>query len=125
MTVGKNHNAREVNQRLSLMEKASTRFLQQPFFGEKVLITGASGFIGSHLCRRLCEADIEIHAISRVKRQEHEGKLRWWQGDLSDSVTARDFVQAIKPDVIFHLASHVRGAREREKVMRTFRSNLL
>jgi nucleoside-diphosphate-sugar epimerase len=93
--------------------------------GQRVLITGASGFIGSHLCRRLCQAGIETHAISRAKRPEHESKLQWWQGDLSDSATARDLVQAVKPDVIFHLASHVMGARSLENVLPTFRSNLL
>jgi UDP-glucose 4-epimerase len=97
---------------------------QKPFAGEKVLITGASGFIGSHLCRRLCQAGIELHAISRVKRPGHEDRLRWWQGDLSDSATARDLMQAVKPDVIFHLASHVMGARSLQNVLPTFRSNL-
>jgi UDP-glucose 4-epimerase len=99
--------------------------IQHPWFGDKVLITGASGFIGSHLCRRLGKGDIELHAISRVRRCAEEGKLQWWQGDLSDSATARDLLNAIKPEVIFHLASHVMGARNLDNVMPTFRSNLL
>ena len=107
------------------MDTASTNTLQQSFFGKKVLITGASGFIGSHLCRRLSESDVELHAISRVKRSECDSKLQWWQGDLSDSVMTREFVRAIQPDVIFHLASHVKGARSVGNVMPTFRSNLL
>ena len=107
------------------MDNDVTSSVQRPFFGEKILVTGASGFIGSHLCRRLCKAGIDLHAISRVKRLGHESNLQWWQGDLSDSVTARDLVQTVKPDVIFHLASHVMGARNLENVMPTFRSNLL
>ena len=107
------------------MEKDPTSFAQPCFFAEKVLITGASGFIGSHLCRRLCTTGIELHAISRAKRPSHGSKLQWWQGDLSDSAMARDLVQAVKPDVIFHLASHVMGARNLENVLPTFRSNLL
>jgi nucleoside-diphosphate-sugar epimerase len=99
--------------------------IQKPFLGEKVLITGASGFIGSHLCRRLYQTGIELHAVSRAKRPAHEDKLQWWQGDLSDSATARDVVQAVKPDVIFHLASHVMGARSLENVLPTIQSNLL
>lgn len=107
------------------MDNDVTSSVQRPFFGEKILVTGASGFIGSHLCRRLCKAGIDLHAISRVKRLGHESNLQWWQGDLSDSVTVRDLVQTVKPDVIFHLASHVMGARNLENVMPTFRSNLL
>lgn len=113
-----------VTQPRTFMDNQAPSSNQKPFVGEKVLITGASGFIGSHLCRRLCQAGIELHAISRVKRPESEEKLRWWQGDLSDSATARDLVQAVKPDVIFHLASHVMGARTLENVLPTFRSNL-
>jgi UDP-glucose 4-epimerase len=107
------------------LENDATNYVQHPFFGEKILITGASGFIGSHLCRRLCKDGIELHAISRVERSSHESRIQWWQGDLSDSATARDLVQAIKPGVIFHLASHVMGARNLENVLPTFRSNLL
>ena len=107
------------------MDNQPASFIQRPFLSEKILITGASGFIGSHLCRRLCQAGIELHAISRVKRPGYEEKLRWWQGDLSDSAIARDLIQAIKPDVIFHLASHVMGARSLENVLPTFLSNLL
>ena len=106
------------------MKKEAQSSIQKPVLGERVLITGASGFIGSHLCRRLSEVDIELHAISRTQRPRHEGRLQWWQGDLSDSTTAREVVQMIKPDVIFHLASHVMGARNLENVLPTFRSNL-
>jgi UDP-glucose 4-epimerase len=107
------------------MDYQATTYVQRPFYGEKILITGASGFIGSYLCRRLCEAGIEVHAISRMKRSGRGNTLQWWQGDLADSATARDLVQAIKPVVIFHLASHVMGARNLENVLPTFRSNLL
>ncbi len=105
-----------------------TRFKSaiQQFRGQRVLVTGGSGFIGSHLCRRLCNAGLEVHAISRRKRsREEENNLKWRQGDLSDLATARDLVRAVKPDVIFHLASHVMSARDLENVMPTFRSNLL
>jgi nucleoside-diphosphate-sugar epimerase len=30
---------------------------------QRILITGASGFIGSHLCQRLLEEQDEVHAI--------------------------------------------------------------
>jgi UDP-glucose 4-epimerase len=104
-----------------------TRFKSatEQFRGQKVLVTGGSGFIGSHLSRRLCNAGTEVHAISRRRRSREENNLRWRQGDLSDWATARDLVREVKPDVIFHLASHVMSARDLENVMPTFQNNLL
>ena len=49
----------------------------------KVLVTGGSGFIGWHLCRRLCEEGSEVHATSRISsvqllRADRSGGTRTW-----------------------------------------------
>ena len=40
----------------------------------KVLVTGGSGFIGWHLCRRLCEEGSEVHATSRTAASDCSGR---------------------------------------------------
>jgi nucleoside-diphosphate-sugar epimerase len=95
-----------------------------PVSGKKVLVTGASGFIGTHLCGRLHQMGAEVHGVSRVVRAVEERSVRWWQGDLSDITIVQKLLSAIKPEVIFHLASHVAGAREVNRVLPTFASNL-
>jgi nucleoside-diphosphate-sugar epimerase len=65
----------------------------------------------------------EVHAVSRYNRDPVTG-VRWWQGELADEATVHRLVQSIKPDIIFHLASHVEGTRDRSLVMPTFQSNL-
>jgi UDP-glucose 4-epimerase len=92
---------------------------------QKALVTGASGFIGSHLCRRLCEIGVEVHGISRKDRTADQDGLRWWKGDLSNTETVHKLLKKIKPDLIFHLASHVLGARDIIHVLPTFYDNLL
>lgn len=94
------------------------------YYGKKVLVTGASGFIGSHLCDRLNDLGAEVHGVSRKTKPGDSNKLRWWQGDLSDIKVVRKILNAVKPEIVFHLASHVVGARNLEIVLTTFRSNL-
>jgi UDP-glucose 4-epimerase len=91
---------------------------------QRILITGANGFIGSHLCHRLGQEQAEVHAVYRTQRPLEEGQARWWQADLSDEAAVRALFRDIRPDVIFHLASHVKGAPNLEHVLPTFRSNL-
>lgn len=99
--------------------------LSSPFFGQKILITGASGFIGSHLLRRLYREGTEVHALSRTKHSSDDNRLYWWQVDLAETEAVWKLVRTIKPDVVFHLASHNVGARDLDLVMLTFRSNLI
>jgi nucleoside-diphosphate-sugar epimerase len=92
---------------------------------QKVLVTGAAGFIGSHLCRTLLDGGAEVHGISRKAQPDSEGGMHWWQGDLANASIARDLIAVIKPDIIFHLASHVAGSRDLRLVWPTFESNLM
>ena len=92
--------------------------------GQRVLVTGANGFIGSHLCSHLHREGAEVHAVYRSQRPIHIGEQRWWQGDLADLDAVKRIVSQTRPEVIFHLASHVKGAPGLEHILPTFRSNL-
>ncbi|MCM0083332.1 SDR family NAD(P)-dependent oxidoreductase [Geomonas sp. Red32] len=98
--------------------------MPQRLCGQTVLVTGASGFIGSHLCRRLCGMGAAVHAVSRTGAGEAEGCVRWWQGDLADPGTVQKLMAAVRPEVIFHLAGYPVGRREVEQVFPSFQSNL-
>jgi UDP-glucose 4-epimerase len=91
---------------------------------QKILVTGANGFIGSHLCRRLLQENSEVHGFSRSPEASPKAGFRWWQGDAADFARMREIVSSVKPAYIFHLASEVIGARSLEAVLPTFRSNL-
>lgn len=92
--------------------------------GRQVLVTGASGFIGQHLCRRLLARGARVHAVSRSARASQHASLRWWQGDLAEIDAAKAIMKEARPEIVFHLASHVMGAPAAEHVLPTFRANL-
>jgi UDP-glucose 4-epimerase len=92
--------------------------------GRAVLVTGASGFIGAHLCDRLLAYGAEVHAVSRQARRSGKKHLQWWQADLRDQDAVRGLVKATQPQIVFHMSSCVVGSRTLEAVVPTFHDNL-
>ena len=91
---------------------------------KRILVTGASGFIGSRLCRILHNQEVELHGVSRKSMKDRGMDMRWWVADLTEMDRIKTVLGRIRPDIIFHLASHVVGARTMENVMPAFRNNL-
>lgn len=87
-------------------------------------MTGASGYIGPHLCRRLLKIGADVFAVSRTRPSIDNKRLQWYQVDLSDFKAAQKLLMNIKPDVIFHLAGHAAGGREIGLVLPTYHSNV-
>lgn len=92
--------------------------------GRVALVTGASGFIGSALARRLRAHGAEVHGTYRGAPGASASCDRWWRCNLEDASALRSVIRQFKPELIFHLASHVSGARGVELVSSTFQSNL-
>ena len=80
----------------------------------KVAVTGAGGFIGSHLCEALLRDGHEVRALVRYNSQgsrgyladvpaEQAGKLEVSLGDVRDAACVRELVEG--RDVVFHLAA--------------------
>ena len=85
----------------------------------RALVTGATGFIGAHLCRRLEEAGETVFTVSR----RATSGSRHVVADLTDPVEARRVIEQTAPDVVYHLASAVTGARDLAAVWPTFAAN--
>lgn len=71
-----------------------------------VLVTGSTGFIGSHLCRALCEAGHSVRAFHRPSSPLRllEGlDVEHTQGDLTRPETLQEAMQGV--EVVFHAAA--------------------
>lgn len=90
----------------------------------KVLITGASGFLGTHLVQRLCPISGEVHATSRTQRPTLKGGPLWWQTNLEDLGAVRSLFETVKPDIIFHMSGLASAIQTVEFVLPTFHSLL-
>jgi UDP-glucose 4-epimerase len=88
-----------------------------------VLVSGATGFIGSALCRELRKEGAIVHGISRHQHSSDRCNY-WWRANLSDMDEVNRVVKGVKPDYIFHLASHALGDRSIMLVHPTFHNNV-
>jgi nucleoside-diphosphate-sugar epimerase len=78
---------------------------------ERVLITGASGFIGACLARDRIAAGDDVHLVLRPEAKRWrliglEGRYTPHWTDVRDAEGIRRAVVACKPDVVYHLATH-------------------
>jgi len=89
-----------------------------------ILVTGASGFIGSRLCERLVAEGHGVHGVSRTPRISHKDSVQWWPADLADGNAVRTLLTKVRPNIVFHLASRVTGSREICEVEQVFLSDL-
>ena len=69
----------------------------------RVLITGATGFIGLPLTLRLVEQGHKILALSR-KPFKLNKSISWLNSDLSSPLTYQEEIRSFKPEVLIHLA---------------------
>ena len=92
------------------------------------LVTGATGFVGSHLARRLVQDGWQVHIVSREKSHlpdatEFGQMTNHIYAGTTESMIA--VVAKAKPDVVFHLASLFLAQHEAKNVESLIQSNVL
>lgn len=91
-----------------------------------VIVTGATGFVGSHLLRRLLNEEAQIHTF--VRRSSNlwridniKDRLALHEVSLNDTNLLYKTIESIKPDYVFHLATYggVGGQADNQQIIDT------
>jgi CDP-glucose 4,6-dehydratase len=99
--------------------------------GKSVLVTGADGFIGSHIAKRLAEKGAEVTAIVRdIKKQSNldvlgiKGKVNVFHGDIINFADCERCFNEYETEFCFHIAAQAIVGPANRSPMSTFESNI-
>jgi nucleoside-diphosphate-sugar epimerase len=87
--------------------------------GARVIVTGASGFIGHNLVRRLSRIGAETLVIDRIQPAEHFPGVEFEWADL------RHLNQMYEADYLIHLAAVTNAGYAEKYPMETYETNVL
>ena len=77
--------------------------------GAKVLLTGASGFIGGQVLNNLMKTDYDVYALERYVTGRYvlgaSRKVKTVYGDLREYALVRKVIREIQPDYVLHIAA--------------------
>lgn len=72
---------------------------------KRVLLTGATGFIGRHCLPKLVARGYEVHAVSSRSIPEEKGaSIHWYQTDLLDFTQVAALMDKVQPSHLLHFA---------------------
>ena len=74
----------------------------------RVLITGASGFVGSHLAKYLRSLNLRVFGFDL---RPPDTNADFYVGELADRALVSRTLLEVKPDVIFHLAGMIKSSQ--------------
>lgn len=79
--------------------------------GTRVLVTGASGFIGRKLCEKLISIGADVVALAKDGEMDVVDDTRWCRIDITDYDAVLECFETHQPSVVFNAAALVSGVR--------------
>jgi len=78
---------------------------------ERFLVTGAAGFVGANMVRRLLKMGLKVHAVVSTsgdlwRIKDVLPQITLHRGDITDETFVRKVMEKVRPDIIYHLAAH-------------------
>jgi nucleoside-diphosphate-sugar epimerase len=81
----------------------------------RVLVTGASGFVGRMTCAELRSRDHQVGALVRTPGTEPAG-TRAHEGDITDPASLAHAIDVAQPDAVVHLAAETAATKDPERI---------
>ena len=92
---------------------------------KKILVTGATGFVGGHLVRRLLNNQYEVHVLIRPETDQEPLKQTIVHTHLGSTQNMIEIIQDVQPDAVIHLASLFIGEHESGDIEDLIKSNVI
>ena len=99
--------------------------------GARVLVTGASGFIGSHLTRRLVGDGADVHAVTSAVSSVYPTRLLDVRDDITlheanvnDPGAMRTLAGRAEPEYVFHLAAYTHVGKSWDRIDECTQTNV-
>ncbi|MEM4185606.1 MAG: NAD-dependent epimerase/dehydratase family protein [Nitrososphaerota archaeon] len=90
----------------------------------RALVTGGTGFIGSHLVERLMQEGLQVVVVSTGKHQYRFPGAIYYEVDIC-SRHLEEVFRTHRPQVVFHLAAQASVVRSLEDPVEDARTNIL
>jgi nucleoside-diphosphate-sugar epimerase len=81
----------------------------------RVLVTGATGFVGRIACAELRSRDHQVAAVVRRPGSEPAG-TRGHEGDITDAASVSRAIDGAQPDAVVHLAAQTAATRDADLI---------
>lgn len=96
----------------------------------RALITGITGFVGSHLAEYLLSQELEVYGIARWRSRTENidhilSSIRLVNADIRDGYSLQKVFREVEPDCCFHLASQSFVLESWNSPIETLSTNIL
>jgi nucleoside-diphosphate-sugar epimerase len=99
--------------------------------GSRVLVTGATGFIGSHLVNRLVGDGAEVHALSSTVSSVYplrllgiRERITLHEANLMDPGAMATLVERARPNIVFHLGAYTHVGKSWQRMDECIQTNV-